>query len=61
LVAAYFSVREEWDDARLSDGHKAAVRRAVFSPDGRLLVSGEHDRSVHIYTRRRTLWGHQIN
>src|ERR1043165_5956709 len=43
LVAARLSVREEWDDVRLSDGHKAAVRRAVFSPDGRLLISARAD------------------
>lgn len=63
LVAATFSVREEWDDVRLSDGHKAAVRRAVFSPDGRLLVSADERGQIIVwdFARRQrltTLTGH---
>lgn len=46
-TAAAFSVEETWDGVRLSDGHSAAVRSAVFSPDGRLLVTcGEDNRAI---------------
>jgi eukaryotic-like serine/threonine-protein kinase len=37
--------------------HASPVYAIAFTPDGRHLVSGEHDRSVRVYTRRRTLWG----
>jgi WD40 repeat protein len=50
------SLTDEWDDARLSDGHRAAARRAVFSPDGRLLVSVGEDAKIIVWdfaSRRR--------
>jgi WD40 repeat protein/tRNA A-37 threonylcarbamoyl transferase component Bud32 len=47
LVAGALSVRDEWKGVRLSDGHAAAVRRAVFSPDGsRLVTSGEDGKII---------------
>jgi WD40 repeat protein len=33
----------------------------AFTPDGRRIVTGEHDNSVRVYTRRRTLWGKQLD
>lgn len=48
-AAALLSRGEEWEEAVLRDGHKAAVRRAVFSPDGKLLVSGGDDGKVIVW------------
>jgi WD40 repeat protein/serine/threonine protein kinase len=41
--------------------HTSPVYAIAFSPDGRQLVSGEHDRSLRLYTRHRTLWGLRLN
>jgi WD40 repeat protein len=41
--------------------HTAPVKSVAFSSDGRRLASGEGDGSVRIYTRHRTLWGHQLD
>ena len=56
-VAALMSVTETWAEQVMHDGHMAAVRRAVFSPDGKQIVSGGHDHSVRLYTRHRSVWG----
>jgi len=47
--AAWLSVSEQWEAAEMSDGHTAAVRQAVFSPDGRLLVSCSEDSKVIVW------------
>jgi eukaryotic-like serine/threonine-protein kinase len=48
-LAAVFSVDERWEERILRDGHAAAVRRAVFSPDGHWLVSGGEDQQVIVW------------
>jgi WD40 repeat protein len=56
-VAAFLSITETWEETIFRDGHTAAVRRAVFSPDGKLLVSGGEDQQVIVwdFTRRMRL------
>jgi WD40 repeat protein/DNA-binding winged helix-turn-helix (wHTH) protein len=62
-IAAWLSVTEGWDEVLLNDGHTAGVHRAVFSPDGHLLVSCGEDGKVIVWDFRRrlklaTLTGH---
>jgi WD40 repeat protein len=37
--------------------HTAPILAVAFARDGQQIVTGEHDRSVRVYTRRRSLWG----
>jgi WD40 repeat protein len=41
--------------------HASPVLAVAFSPDGNQIVSGERDHSVRLYTRRRALWGFQLD
>lgn len=64
LSAASLSISEEWEEVQLNDGHNAAVRRAVFSPRGRTVVSVGEDAKVIVWDFERrqrlaTLTGHQ--
>lgn len=48
-ISAWVSRGQVWDERILRDGHTAAVRRAVFSPDGRRLVSIGEDHQVIVW------------
>jgi WD40 repeat protein len=48
-LAAVLSVQETWDERVLRDGHAAAARQVIFSPDGRLLVSCGEDGKVIVW------------
>ena len=48
-VAAFLSVNETWEEKIFRDGHTAAVRRAVFSPDGKMLVSVSEDHQTIVW------------
>ena len=48
-LAAWFSVHETWDEQVLRDGHTGIVRRAVFSPDGKTLVSVSEDQQIIVW------------
>jgi len=41
--------------------HTAPIYALAFAPDGKRLFTGEHDRSVRQYTRRRSLWGFALD
>lgn len=49
IVAAWFSVRDDWKEVKLKDGHTAAARRVILSPDNRLLVSCGEDNKVIVW------------
>ena len=48
-VAGLISRGEVWDERVLRDGHTAAVRQAIFSPDGRRLVSVGEDALIIVW------------
>ena len=49
VVSAWNAVQETWAEKILSDGHSATVRRAVFSADGKRLISVSQDRRVMVW------------
>lgn len=48
-IAAFLSVNETWEEKIFRAGHTAAVRRAVFSPDGKMLISVGEDHQVIVW------------
>jgi WD40 repeat protein len=48
-IAAFLSINEQWEERVLRDGHTAAARQAVFSPDGSLVVSCAEDGQVIVW------------
>src|SRR6185436_2462480 len=48
-TAAVLSINESWEERVLRDGHTAAVRSAVFSPDGSKVVSCGEDGQVIVW------------
>jgi WD40 repeat protein/predicted Ser/Thr protein kinase len=48
-LAAWLSVKETWTEQILREGHTAAVKRAIFSPDGTKLVSVSEDKQIIIW------------
>ncbi|MGA2264339.1 MAG: WD40 repeat domain-containing protein, partial [Acidobacteriota bacterium] len=49
FAVAALSVREEWDEAILGDGHTGPARQVTFSPDGKRLLSGGEDGLVILW------------
>ena len=41
--------------------HTSPIYGLAFSPDSTRLISGEHDHSVRLYTRHRTIWGFRFD
>ena len=39
--------------------HTKPVLSVAYAADGKRIVSGEHDYSVRLYMRRRSLWGYR--